>query len=100
MIWLWAVTPFVLSAEVPEFDDEPHDDAEIMQKDNALRLALSQLANDFGKESMLSLKRFFSSRRGPVISTGSLKLDLALGIGGLPKVIRWKIIVSLRFVPQ
>ncbi|PKI31612.1 hypothetical protein CRG98_047994 [Punica granatum] len=34
---------------------------------------------------MLSLRRFFSSRREPVISTGSLKLDLALGIGGLPK---------------
>lgn len=73
------------AVEVSEFDDEPHDDAKIMEKDNALRLALSQLANDFGKESMLSLKRFFSSRRGPVISTGSLKLDLALGIGGLPK---------------
>ncbi|XP_061954502.1 DNA repair protein recA homolog 2, mitochondrial-like isoform X4 [Populus nigra] len=34
---------------------------------------------------MLSLQRFFNSRRAPVISTGSLKLDLALGIGGLPK---------------
>ncbi|KAE8681881.1 DNA repair protein recA-like protein 2 [Hibiscus syriacus] len=34
---------------------------------------------------MLSLQRFFSSRQTPVSSTGSLKLDLALGIGGLPK---------------
>ncbi|KAK8330017.1 hypothetical protein V6Z12_A11G365800 [Gossypium hirsutum] len=34
---------------------------------------------------MLSLQRFFRSRHTPVISTGSLKLDLALGIGGLPK---------------
>ncbi|KAG8646487.1 hypothetical protein MANES_09G011100v8 [Manihot esculenta] len=34
---------------------------------------------------MLSLRRFFSSRHAPVIPTGSLKLDLALGIGGLPK---------------
>lgn len=52
-----------------------------------MRKALSSLAGDFGRESMLSLQRFFSSRREPVISTGSLKLDLALGIGGLPKVM-------------
>ncbi|KAH9679581.1 DNA repair protein recA [Citrus sinensis] len=40
------------SVEVSEFDDELHGDAKIMEKDNALRRALSQLANDFGKESM------------------------------------------------
>ena len=49
-------------------------------------MALTQLAGEFGRESMLSMQRFFSSRRAPIISTGSLKLDLALGIGGLPKV--------------
>ncbi|OMO65626.1 DNA recombination and repair protein RecA [Corchorus olitorius] len=67
-----------------EFDEVRDDDKEIM-KDSALRQALSELAGEFGKESMLSLQRFFRSRRAPVISTGSLKLDLALGIGGLPK---------------
>ncbi|EOY26459.1 hypothetical protein SCA6_019383 [Theobroma cacao] len=65
--------------------DEFHDDNKETKKDTALRQALSQLAGDFGRESMLSLQRFFNSRRAPVISTGSLKLDLALGIGGLPK---------------
>ncbi|KAF9664767.1 hypothetical protein SADUNF_Sadunf16G0052200 [Salix dunnii] len=65
--------------------DELHDDGEAKQKDNALRLALTHLAGEFGRESMLSLQRFFNSRRAPVISTGSLKLDHALGIGGLPK---------------
>ncbi|XP_019243057.1 PREDICTED: DNA repair protein recA homolog 2, mitochondrial-like isoform X2 [Nicotiana attenuata] len=35
---------------------------------------------------MLSLQRFFGARRrAPVVPTGSLRLDLALGIGGLPK---------------
>ncbi|CAK7342650.1 unnamed protein product [Dovyalis caffra] len=77
---------FVLLGKVSDFEsDELHDEGEAKQKDNALRLALTQLAGDFGRESMLSLQRFFSSRRAPVISTGSLKLDLALGIGGLPK---------------
>ncbi|XVF07168.1 hypothetical protein REPUB_Repub06bG0115200 [Reevesia pubescens] len=65
--------------------DEFHDDTKEIKKDSALREALSQLAGDFGRESMLSLQRFFRSRHAPVISTGSLKLDLALGIGGLPK---------------
>ncbi|XP_077242585.1 RECA homolog 3 [Tasmannia lanceolata] len=65
--------------------DQPFDDGKVMEKDAALHLALSQLAGDFGKESMLSLQRFYGSRYAPVISTGSLKLDLALGIGGLPK---------------
>ncbi|XWS43104.1 hypothetical protein CRYUN_Cryun16bG0073400 [Craigia yunnanensis] len=65
--------------------DEFHDDNNETKKDSALREALSRLSGDFGRESMLSLQRFFSSRCAPVISTGSLKLDLALGIGGLPK---------------
>ncbi|XP_022766622.1 DNA repair protein recA homolog 2, mitochondrial [Durio zibethinus] len=73
-------------ADVSEFEcDEFHDDNNEIKKDSALREALLRLAGDFGRESMLSLHRFFSSRRAPVVSTGSLKLDLALGIGGLPK---------------
>ncbi|MBA0636557.1 hypothetical protein Godav_021819, partial [Gossypium davidsonii] len=75
-----------LSGDVSEYQfDEFHDDNKEIKKDGALREALSQLAGDFGRESMLSFQRFFRSRHTPVISTGSLKLDLALGIGGLPK---------------
>ena len=78
---------FNLSADISECQcDEFHDDNNEIKKDSALREALSRPSGDFGRESMLSLQRFFSSRRAPVISTGSLKLDLALGIGGLPKV--------------
>lgn len=84
------------TAQESEFEyDGLCDEAKTHEKENALREAILHLAGDFGKESMLSLCRFFCSRREPVISTGSLKLDLALGIGGLPKVrtctcIRWK----------
>ncbi|KAF3947011.1 hypothetical protein CMV_026795, partial [Castanea mollissima] len=61
-------------AEVSEFEcDKLLDDIKATKKDTALRLALSRLASDFGRESMLSLQRFFSSRRAPVISTGLLK---------------------------
>lgn len=73
-------------ADASEFDDGfLNDDMKLAQKETALRQALSQLANDFSKESRISLLRIFGSRRTPVISTGSLKLDQILGIGGLPK---------------
>ncbi|KAK6149110.1 hypothetical protein DH2020_016635 [Rehmannia glutinosa] len=73
--------------EVSEYayDDHIPDDTKVTEKDIALRMALSKLSGEFGKESMLSLQRFFGARRAPVISTGSLRLDQALGIGGLPK---------------
>lgn len=66
-----------------DYDD--NDDAKAREKDAALSSALSRLSGDFCRESMMSMQRFSRSRRPPVISTGSLKLDLALGIGGLPK---------------
>ncbi|CAL9071671.1 unnamed protein product [Musa textilis] len=65
--------------------DQPFDAEQIMDKESTLNFALHQLVGDFDRESNLSLSRFFSARSTPVISTGSLKLDLALGIGGLPK---------------
>ncbi|KAL3819753.1 hypothetical protein ACJIZ3_005658 [Penstemon smallii] len=67
------------------YDDHIPDDSKVTEKDTALRLALSKLSGEFGKESMLSLQRFFGARRAPVISTGSIRLDQALGTGGLPK---------------
>ncbi|XP_039129791.1 DNA repair protein recA homolog 2, mitochondrial-like [Dioscorea cayenensis subsp. rotundata] len=71
---------------IREFEsDQPCDDEKVTKKEAALHLALSQLVGDFDRDSNLSLHRFYSSRYAPVISTGSLKLDQALGIGGLPK---------------
>ncbi|KAM0891638.1 hypothetical protein ACQ4PT_026277 [Festuca glaucescens] len=65
--------------------DPPPDDAKTFEKESTLNGAVSQLASDFDRDSNLSLERFSRTRRASVISTGSLKLDLALGIGGLPK---------------
>ncbi|GAA0149174.1 DNA strand-pairing protein [Lithospermum erythrorhizon] len=72
------------SADI-EFSDEVHDNGKTKEKETALHAALSQISGGFGKESMLSLQRFFRTRRAPVVSTGSLNIDQALGIGGLPK---------------
>ena len=54
------------------------------QKDKALGAALAQIERQFGKGSMMRL----GDREQvaiPSISTGSLGLDVALGIGGLPR---------------
>jgi recombination protein RecA len=53
-------------------------------KDKALAAALAQIERQFGKGSMMRLGDS-ESLAIPAISTGSLGLDLALGIGGLPK---------------
>ena len=53
-------------------------------KDKALAAALSQIERQFGKGSMMRLGD--TEREAiPVIPTGSLGLDVALGIGGLPR---------------
>ncbi|MDR2901837.1 MAG: recombinase RecA [Lactobacillales bacterium] len=56
-----------------------------MEKDKALEAALSQIERAFGKGSIMRLGQKDSAVEIPSISTGSLGLDLALGIGGLPK---------------
>lgn len=53
-------------------------------KEKALQAALSQIERQFGKGSIMKMGE--ESREAiPAISTGSLGLDVALGIGGLPK---------------
>ncbi|GMI84305.1 A. thaliana recA homolog 2 [Hibiscus trionum] len=55
------------------------------KKDLALKQALDQITSSFGKGSIMWLGRSESPRNVPVVSTGSFSLDVALGIGGLPK---------------
>ncbi|MCX7338553.1 MAG: recombinase RecA [Alphaproteobacteria bacterium] len=54
-------------------------------KTKALDAALSQIERAFGKGSIMRLGQKESAVDAEVISTGSLGLDIALGIGGLPK---------------
>jgi recombination protein RecA len=51
----------------------------------ALGAALGQIEKQFGKGSVMRLGDSAIARDVPVISTGSLGLDVALGIGGLPR---------------
>src|SRR5713101_610735 len=54
-------------------------------RERALDLAVSQIEKQFGKGSIMKLGADGIIRDIPTISTGSLSLDLALGIGGLPR---------------
>ncbi|MAI42236.1 MAG: recombinase RecA [Candidatus Azotimanducaceae bacterium] len=54
------------------------------EKDKALTAALSQIERQFGKGAMMRLGDT-PKEQIPSISTGSLGLDVALGIGGLPR---------------
>ena len=51
----------------------------------ALSAALSQIEKQFGKGSVMRMGDGMIDRNLEAISTGSLSLDIALGIGGLPK---------------
>ncbi|MGB3810175.1 MAG: recombinase RecA [Parvibaculum sp.] len=56
-----------------------------MDKQKALEAALSQIERSFGKGSIMRLGKNEQMVEIESISTGSLGLDIALGIGGLPR---------------
>lgn len=58
--------------------------ADSKQKEKAIELAMEQIERDFGKGAIM---KFTEKRKVPVetISTGSLSLDAALGVGGIPR---------------
>ena len=61
---------------------EPQDE---MDRKKALEAALGQIDRQFGKGSVMKLGAKEKIQEIEAISTGSLGLDIALGIGGLPK---------------
>jgi recombination protein RecA len=56
-----------------------------MDKSKALDAALSQIERAFGKGSIMRLGKNDKSMEIETVSTGSLGLDIALGVGGLPR---------------
>src|SRR5215472_17850469 len=55
------------------------------EKKRALEAALSQIDRAFGKGSVMKLGQREKAVEAEAVSTGSLGLDIALGIGGLPR---------------
>jgi recombination protein RecA len=56
-----------------------------MEKSKALEAALTQIERAFGKGSIMKLGKNDKSMDIETVSTGSLGLDIALGVGGLPR---------------
>ncbi len=54
-------------------------------KKKALELAISQIEKQFGEGSIMSLGKHSEKREMSVIKTGAITLDLALGVGGVPR---------------
>ncbi|HEY0987430.1 MAG TPA: recombinase RecA [Kofleriaceae bacterium] len=59
--------------------------AAVQARDKAIDLALAAIDKQFGKGAIMRLGKDPIDREVHVIPTGSLGLDLALGIGGLPR---------------
>src|SRR5580693_173365 len=56
-----------------------------MEKNKALEAAMAQIERAFGKGSIMRMGQRAGDEQIEVIPSGSLGLDLALGIGGLPR---------------
>lgn len=55
------------------------------EKEKALELAIDQIEKQFGKGAIMRLSDEDSRQQVAVIPTGSIALDIALGVGGLPR---------------
>lgn len=56
-----------------------------VNREKAIELAVSQIERQFGKGAIMKLGEGGLIKDIPVISTGSLGLDIALGVGGVPR---------------
>lgn len=56
-----------------------------MEKEEALKNALKQIEKDFGKGAIMRLGDAAKDMNVEVIPTGILPLDIALGVGGIPR---------------
>jgi recombination protein RecA len=57
----------------------------VLDRKRALDMALTQIEKQFGKGSIMRLGEDMARMQVEVIPTGALTLDLALGVGGLPR---------------
>jgi len=55
------------------------------EKERALEAAMAQIERQFGKGSIMKMGEAHAKMALDVISTGSIAIDLALGVGGLPR---------------
>ena len=66
-------------------DDEAKNERNDKERAKAVELAFGQIEKQFGKGSIMRLGQANADTQIPSISTGSISLDWALGIGGIPR---------------
>ncbi len=57
----------------------------MIEKDKALEMALMQIEKQFGKGSIMKLGEASAKMQVEIIPSGALTLDIALGVGGIPR---------------
>jgi len=55
------------------------------QKLQAVKMAMEQIEKQYGKGAIMKMGEKGATRQVPVVSTGSIALDVALGVGGFPR---------------
>lgn len=55
------------------------------EREKTIELAIEQIERQFGKGSIMKLGEASAGVPAEIVSTGAIALDLALGIGGIPK---------------
>jgi recombination protein RecA len=56
-----------------------------LSKEKAIQLAMTQIERQFGKGAIMRLGAEAAAYAVPVISSGAISLDVALGVGGIPR---------------
>jgi len=69
----------------PSKNSEPNGQTEMSQKLQAVKLAMEQIEKQYGRGSIMRFGEAGNKFDISVISTGCLPLDLALGVGGVPR---------------
>jgi recombination protein RecA len=80
----WRIHRYELAEEHLRMNT-PQDAKEVKARDAALQGALSQIERQFGKGSVMRMGDEGAQVKVAAIPTGALSLDLALGIGGMPR---------------
>ncbi|KAG6497078.1 hypothetical protein ZIOFF_044965 [Zingiber officinale] len=75
----------IVAKKKSKSDGSESSEENLSKRDLALQQAMDQITDAFGKGSIMWLGRAQAPRDVPVVSTGSFALDMALGIGGIPK---------------
>src|SRR5207248_8818647 len=73
------------TARSTDMDTEKENEKAAKARDSALISALTQIERQFGKGSIMRMGDEEAAVKVAAISTGALSLDLALGVGGMPR---------------